>query len=95
MGIFNSARYEEAIKVLREGVSREPNYIAFHLWLAASYAMLDRETEAQAEVTEVLRLNPKFTMRAYAAWARKYTPLKKRADLERRLAALRKAGLPE
>ena len=26
---FTSARYEEAVKVLREGVSREPNYIAF------------------------------------------------------------------
>ena len=92
---FTAARYEQAVKILREGVSREPNYIAFHLWLAASYAMLDREAEAQAEVTEVLRLNPKFTMRAYAAWAGNYTPLKNRADLERRLTALRKAGIPE
>ncbi len=92
---FTAARYEQAVKVLREGVSREPNYIAFHLWLAASYAMMDREAEAQAEVTEVLRLNPKFTLRAYAAWARNYTPPKIRADVERRLSALRKAGIPE
>ena len=92
---FTVARYEQAVKVLRAGVKREPNYIAFHLWLAASYAMLDQATEAQAEVTEVLRLNPKFTMRAYAAWAQNYTPLKYRAHLERRLGALRKAGIPE
>jgi adenylate cyclase len=92
---FGSARYEEAVKVLRKGVSREPNYIAFHLWLAASYAMLERGVEAQAEVIEVLRLNPDFTLRAYAAWARNYTPPKNRADMERRLSALRKAGIPE
>jgi tetratricopeptide (TPR) repeat protein len=92
---FNSARYDEAVKVLREGVSRERNYIGFHLWLAASYAMLDREAEAQAEVAEVLRLNPKFTLTTYAAWARTYTAPKKRADVERRLTALRKAGIPE
>ena len=83
------------VKVLREGVSREQNYIGFHLWLAASYAMLDREAEAQAEVTEVLRLNPKFSLSAYAAWARNYTPPKNRTSLERRLTALRKAGIPE
>jgi tetratricopeptide (TPR) repeat protein len=92
---FNSARYEKAVKVLREGVSREPIFIGFHLWLAASYAMLDREAEARAEVIEVLRLNPKFTLRAYAAWARNYTPLKNRAELERRLTAFRKAGIPD
>jgi adenylate cyclase len=92
---FTAAWYDQAVKVLREGVSREPNYVAFHLWLAASYAMLDRVAEAQAEVTEVVRLNPKFTLRAYAAWAGNYTPPKNRADLQRRLTALRKAGIPE
>ncbi len=81
--------------MIQEGVSREPNYIAFHLWLAANYAMLDRVAEARAEVIEVLRLNPEFTMRAYAVWAANYTPQKYTADLERRLTALRKAGIPE
>ncbi len=85
----------DIIGIRQAHVSREPNYIAFHLWLAASYAMLDREAEAQAEVTEVLRLNPRFTMRAYAVFARNYTPLKNRAHLERRLTAFRKAGIPE
>ena len=92
---FGATQYEQAIEVLRNGVSREPNYIAFDLWLAASYAMLDRRADAQVEVTEVLRLNPKFTMTAYTAWARNYTPQKYRSDLERRLTALRKAGIPE
>ncbi len=92
---FGARQYEQAIEVLRSGVSREPNYIAFHLWLAASYAMLGRKAEAKVEVSEVLRLNPNFTLTAYAAWARNYRPKKYKADLERRLTALREAGIPE
>ncbi len=92
---FGARQYQQAIEVLRSGVTREPNYIAFHLWLAASYAMLGRKAEAKVEVSEVLRLNPNFTLTAYAAWARNYRPKKYKADLERRLTALREAGIPE
>ncbi len=92
---FGAEMYEEAVRVLRRGATREPNYIAFHLWLAASYAMLDRMAEAKAEVAEVLRLNPDFTMTAFSAWATTYTSRKFQANLERRLGALRKAGIPD
>jgi TolB-like protein/cytochrome c-type biogenesis protein CcmH/NrfG len=92
---FGARQYEQAIEVLRSGVTREPNYIAFHLWLAASYAMLGRKAEAKVEVSEVLRLNPNFTLTAYAVWARNYSPKKYKADLKRRLTALREAGIPE
>ncbi len=57
--------------------------------------MLDRESEAQAEVTEVLGLNPKFTLKAYTTWAQNYTPPKNKAELGRRHTALREAGIPE
>jgi hypothetical protein len=57
--------------------------------------MLSRKAEAKVEVSEVLRLNPNFTLTAYAAWARNYRPKKYKADLERRLTALREAGIPE
>jgi len=86
-----TGQYDRAIEVLKEGVIREPNFIAFHLYLAASYAMTERESEAKRAAAEVLRLNPKFTIRAYKA----YLPARKRVDLERDLAAFRKAGLPE
>ena len=53
------------------------------------YSELGWEEEARAAVAEVLRLNPNFTL----ATARQTWPMKDPADLERVLAALRKAGL--
>ena len=50
-----------------------------------------REAEARAAAAEVLKLNPKFSLRAYKA----YAPYRYAADLERALQGLRKAGLPE
>ncbi len=56
--------------------------------LAACYSSLDRHAEAAAAADEVLRINPQFTLEAYA----KIMNFKK-ADIERYIAALRKAGL--
>jgi hypothetical protein len=59
--------------------------------MAASYAMLGRTEEARAAATDVLRINPDFTLQAYAA----HVPYRNRTDVERDLTAFRKAGLPE
>ena len=45
--------------------------------------------EARAEVAEVLRLNPNLSLE----WLKQHGPFKDPADLERYVAALRKAGL--
>jgi hypothetical protein len=60
-----------------------------HLGLAASYSELGREEEARAEIAEVLKLNPQFSL----AGIRQRWPYKEPADLERLLTALGKAGL--
>jgi hypothetical protein len=60
-----------------------------HLMLAAVYSELGKEAEAQAEVAEVLRLNPKFSLEVH----RQRMPIKDPVVLERQIAALRKAGL--
>ena len=52
---------------------------------------MGRDAEATAAAKEVLRINPKFTIESYA----KTIPYKNKTDVERELAALRKAGLPE
>jgi hypothetical protein len=57
--------------------------------LAAVYSELGRETEAQAEAAEVLRINPKFSLAVH----KERIPIKDPAMLERQIAALRKAGL--
>ena len=69
----------------------EPDFIAFHLYLAESYALSGREAEARAAAAEVLKLNPKFTLRAYEG----FVVYKNRSDMERDLMAFRKAGLPD
>jgi TolB-like protein/class 3 adenylate cyclase len=89
--LFITSRYEEAITALKRGAERNPNYPAFHLFIAASYAMLGREEAARAAAAEVLRINPRFTLKAYAA----HVPYNSKEALERDLAAFRKAGLPE
>jgi adenylate cyclase len=88
---FMTGQYDAAIRVLNEGISHEPDFIAFHLYLAESYALSGREAEARAAAAEVLKLNPKFTLRAYEG----FVVYKNRSDMERDLMAFRKAGLPD
>ncbi len=53
--------------------------------------MLGREEEARSAAAEVLRINPRFTLKAFAA----HVPYRNNAYLDRDLTAFRKAGLPE
>ena len=86
---YLAGRSAEAIAPLRQYLSRYPNFLGAHLNLAAVYSELGREAEARAEATEVLRLNPQFSLEVHKQRA----PIKDPALLERHLAALRKAGL--
>lgn len=58
---------------------------------AASYARLDRASEARSAVAELLRLRPETSLGSL----RRTLPYKNPLDLERELAGLRLAGLPE
>ena len=84
-----AGRYEEARAPLQRYLSRYPNILPIHLMLAAVYSELGQAAEARAEATEVLRLNPNFSLEVH----RQRMPIKDPAVLERHLAALRKAGL--
>jgi len=74
---------------LKQYLNRYPNILNGHLILAAIYSELGKEAESRAEVTEVLRLNPKFSLEVH----KERVPIKDPAVLERHIAALRKAGL--
>ncbi len=85
-----AGRYEDAIATYKKAVDLAPDSQLPHLGLAAVYSLGGREEEARAEAEEVLRVNPKFSLKQYAkilAW--------RKAELEPWIAALRKAGLPE
>jgi tetratricopeptide (TPR) repeat protein len=84
-----AGRYAEARVALQRFLSRYPNRLDMHLMLAAVYSELGQAAEARAEVAEVLRLNPQFSLEVH----RQRMPIKDSAVLERHIAALRKAGL--
>jgi TolB-like protein/Flp pilus assembly protein TadD len=82
---------EEAIAYLKKAAALIPNENATHINLAISYAELGREDEARAEVAEILRIAPQFSV--YVERMRQTLPYKDPAEIERIIAGLRKAGL--
>jgi adenylate cyclase len=86
---FMTTQYDESIAMWRKALQISPNFLVAHAFLAACYSSIGRDAEAAAESREVLRINPQFTIESYA----KTLPYKNAADVEREVAALRKAGL--
>jgi tetratricopeptide (TPR) repeat protein len=84
-----AGRYKEARAPLERSISRNPNKLDTHLMLAVVYSELGQAAEARAEATEVLRLNPHFSLAVH----KQRMPIKDPAALERHLADLRRAGL--
>jgi adenylate cyclase len=84
-------RYEDAISAYKKALRLNPEDVLTHACLAATYNLLGRKEEARAEVAEVLRIDPKFSLGSYL----KGQLYKNPEDLERRIEAMRKAGLPE
>jgi adenylate cyclase len=86
---FMTGQYNEAIDTWKKALNLSRNYLNAHTFLAACYSSLNRQAEAATAAKEVLRINPKFSLESYA----KRLPYKNKADIERYVAALRKAGL--
>lgn len=82
-------QYEEAITALKRVLARYPNHVGARVRLAISYSEIGREGKAQAEVAEILRLSPDYSLESL----RQRFPYKDQARLERQLTALSKAGL--
>jgi len=82
---------EEAISVFKKAVHNQPDHVNPRLELIASYSASGKTEEAKAEVDEVLRVNPNFSVRAYG----RRVPMKNTTQKQKFLDLLRKAGLPE
>jgi tetratricopeptide (TPR) repeat protein len=87
--LMYTGRYEEAVSAYKKVIQRTPNYIYAHLMLAATYSEMGLEKEARAEVAEVLRINPKFSLDFWA----KTSLVKEQSVKDKVFNALRKAGL--
>ncbi len=83
--------YIQCIEAGERGVALDPNIVGLHVTLAECYAALGREEEARAATAEILRTNPRFTLKAYSS----YVPYTDERDLQRSVDLLRKAGVPE
>jgi adenylate cyclase len=84
-----AGRFEEAVPTYKKLIELAPNNIYGHSNLAATYIMLGREEEARAEIAEVRRINPKFSVDFF----RKTSALKDRSKIDEIANALSKAGL--
>jgi adenylate cyclase len=89
VALYSLRRFVEAAQALK----RMPDPGAWsRARLAACYGQLERSTEAQEAVAEVLRLEPNFST---AEYMRKSVLLEREADRELLREGLLKAGLPE
>jgi adenylate cyclase len=83
-------RYEEAISEFRKALRLYPDSLLPHLGLAATYSLMGREQEAHAETTEILRIDPKFSLNRHA---KGFLFFKNQTDADRYMESLRKTGL--
>ncbi len=84
-----TGQFQEAIAQFKKGLGLAPNNIVGHLCLAGTYSLLGRDDEAHAEAEEVLRTNPKFSLKSFA----KMLPFKNQTQIDCFIEALRKTGL--
>jgi adenylate cyclase len=84
-------QYEEAITLCKKVLKPWPDNILAHLVLAASYSMSDRNEDARSEATEILRIDPNFSLERLERTRRRRH--KNRENTARFVDALRKAGL--
>ena len=93
-----TGRYEDALQIYKQLLDRsnknEFQSLSAHLFLADVYAELDRVEKARTHAAVVLKLEPGFSLEEVSNFVDTYS-FKDPAHLERRLNALRKAGIPE
>jgi len=81
-----TGQYEEAITWCEKAVRQAPDSLWARIMMTVVYSMSGRDEDARAEAAEVLRINPMFFLKPPRFY-------KKKADGERFVGALRKAGL--
>jgi adenylate cyclase len=88
---FLLGRYDECIQVVERGIALDPDFVALHVVGAECYAAVGNEQKAREAGANILRANPRFTIKAFAA----YVPFTEKSDLELKVSLLRAAGVPE
>jgi tetratricopeptide (TPR) repeat protein len=80
-----AGQYEEAIEWCEKAVRQAPDSLYARIMMTVVYSFSGRDEEARVQAAEVLRIQPKFTV--------KKSRYKRKTDREQFNGALRKAGL--
>ncbi len=83
--------YVQCVEVAKRAIALDPDFVGSHVELVLCYAAQGAEEEARVAAAEIIRTNPRFTLRGYAA----YVPYTNELDLKHDVERLRKAGVPE
>ena len=89
---YLAGRYEEALAYFKKLQEKNPDHLWAYLTPATIYGQLGREKEAHAAVKEILRIDPKSSVKH---WKKRGAWSKKRETWDQWIDGLRKAGLPE
>jgi len=84
-------RRKDAIASARTSIDIDPDYPFNYMVLAIAFAELEREQEAHTAVENLLRIDPKYSVRTFS----ECQPFRDAEVLDRHIEGLRKAGLPE
>ena len=84
-----TGRFEESVLAYKKAIQLAPDNVMPHSGLTVTYSQMGREKEARAEASEVLRINPKFSVDSHV----KIVPYKDQSQTDKIVNALRKAGL--
>jgi tetratricopeptide (TPR) repeat protein len=82
-------QYEEAVSALQKAIQRERDNLLAYLQLCATYELMGRAEDARAMVSEVYRVDPKFSLTKYEKVIVRKDEEKKRRFID----SLRRAGL--
>jgi adenylate cyclase len=91
LAYFDSGQYGKAIDMLEKVLDQKPNHRAALTRLTAAYSLLGNTEKAKQTALELLKVDPDYNLSGFVS----KLPYKNKADLDRYIDALRKAGLPE
>ena len=84
-----AGRYDEAEEILERAVICNPDFLSTHVILAVIYVETGRLNEAHAEVAEIMRLSPDFSLK----FLKEMIPVKDQEIIGWATGVLTKAGL--
>jgi adenylate cyclase len=88
---FFLGEYDTAIEFIEPAAAAMPDHRPSHALLAAVSAYLGRGDEARRAASDLMRIDPKFTITSFV----KILKLARQEDADRLSVGLRKAGLPD